>query len=168
MIRQFAAVALLGMLATTLVLAQPPRRPMGPPGKGPHHQSLIDELKLTDTQQAQLEKIRLDLMKKQTPLRSKVQTLRLEIQEQFLADKIDRAAIEKNLKAITDLQQQMKLNMLDHWFQVNAILTPEQQKIWKSAPMRWGQHMRDGMRMGMRGMMRFRGGWDWDDADSDD
>ncbi len=166
MIRNFAAVALLGLFAATLVFAQPPRGRMGPHGIGPRHQALIDELKLTDTQQAQMQKIRLDLMKKQTPLQSKVQTLRLEIQEQFLADKVDRAAIEKNLKAITDVQQQMKMNMLDHWFQVNAILTPEQQKIWKNAATRWGQRMPDGMRM--RGMMHFRGGRDWDDVESDD
>lgn len=166
--RNITSVIVLGLLATTMALAQPPRGPMGPRGMGPRYQALIDELKLTDTQQAQMEKIRLDLMKKQTALRSKVQTLRLDIQEQFLADKVDRPAIEKNLKAITDVQQQMKMNMLDHWFQVNAILTPEQQKIWKSAASHWGQRMREGMRPGMRGMMRYRGGWDWDDIDSMD
>ncbi len=166
--RNIASLVLLGVLATTVALAQPPCGPMGPRGMHLRHQALLDELKLSDAQQAQMEKMRLDLMKKQTALRSKVHTLRLEIQEQFLADKVDRTAIEKNLKAITDVQQQMKMNMVDHWFQVNGILTPEQQKVWKRSATHWGQRMREGIRQGMRGRMRFRGGSDWDDLDSMD
>lgn len=156
-------VATLAFAATAL--AQPPRGPMPQRGMIPPHEAIIEQLKLTEAQQDQMKKLRLDLMKKQTALRSKVQTLRLEIQEHFLADKIDRAAIEKNMNAISDAQHQMKLNMLAHWFDVNSILTPEQQKIWKNAPMAFGQQMRHGMREGMRRMMQHRG---WINPDDDD
>ncbi len=156
------AVATLTMTA----FAQPGRGPLHRPHMRPAHEAIIQKLNLNETQQNQMKKFHLDLMKKQTALRSKIQTLRLDIQELFLAEKVDRAAIEKNIKAITDVQQQMRMNMLDHWFQVNAILTPEQQKIWKNAPGMIGQRIREGMKQGMRGMMRYHDGWnDFDEED---
>lgn len=159
-------LALLFALALAgTAVAQPGRGPMHRPHMPPAHEALIQKLNLTEAQQTQMKKLHLDLMKKQTLLRSRIQTLRLEIQEQFLADKVDRAAIEKNLKAISDAQHQMKMNMLDHWFQVNAILTPEQQKVWKEAPGMLGARMREGARQGMRGMMMHRFGWDDEDEE---
>jgi len=161
-------LALIAVAALTMTaFAQPGRGPQPRPEMRPAHEALIEKLNLNETQKNQMKKLHLDLMKKQTALRSKIQTLRLEIQEQFLADKVDRAAIEKNLKAISDAQHQMKLNMLAHWFDVNAMLTPEQQKIWKEAPGIVGQRMRQGMREGMRHMMMQRRGWDWNDDDGD-
>lgn len=162
---QRLAVFVATLACAASAFAQPPRGPMPQRAMVPPHEAIIQQLNLTETQQDQMKKLRLDLMKKQTALRSKVQTLRLEIQEQFLADKIDRAGIEKNLKAISDAQHQMKLNMLAHWFDVNAMLTPEQQKIWKNAPMAIGQQVRQGMKEGMRRMMKHRG---WIEPDDDD
>ena len=152
-------------IAASVSFAQPPepRHPM-PPQDMPPHEAFIKKLNLTEAQQTQMQKLRIDLMKKQTQLHSKVQTLRLDTKELFLADKVDRSAIEKNIKGISDAQEQMKLNMLDHWFAVNAILAPEQQKIWKNVPIELGEQMRAGMRERGRMMMRQHPG---KDSDSD-
>lgn len=161
-------VALLfSLLITATAVAQPGKGAMHRPHTPPHHEALIQKLNLTEVQQTQMKKLHLDLMKKQTGLRSKIQTLKLEIQEQFLADKVDRVAIEKNLKAINDVQHQLKMNMLDHWFQVNAILTPEQQKIWKEAPSMFGMRMREGFHQSMRRLMMHRFGWNDPDEEED-
>ncbi len=94
-------------------------------------QSMKERLNLTDQQQAQLRDLQFQFRKKQIQLRAKIQLARLETRELFSADKPDRSAIEKNVKAISDLQYQQKLDRIDHLFAVRNILTPEQLKIWK-------------------------------------
>jgi Spy/CpxP family protein refolding chaperone len=157
MLRKTLVVLLLIVVATALSLAQVMRGPMAQ-RFGERHEALIKELKLTEAQETQMQKLRIELMKKQTQLRSRVQTLRLDSKELFLADKIDRKAIESNVKAVTDAQEQMKLNFIDHWFAVNQILTPDQQKIWKKHAMAMGERMRVGMRQGMQERIRMRMG----------
>jgi Spy/CpxP family protein refolding chaperone len=157
--------ALLIVFAASLSFAQPPRGPIHPMDRRPFHEAIIKDLNLTEAQENQMKKLQIELMKKQAQLHSKVQTLRLEIKELFLADKVDRNAVEKNIKAISDLQGQIKVNFVDHWFAVNAILTAEQQKIWKKHAQAMGDGIRRGMQRGMRMMMRERWG---DDADEDE
>lgn len=117
---------------------------------------LKQKLNLTDDQETKMQKLRIELMKKQTQLRSRVQTLRLDSKEFFLADKVDRKALESNIKAISDAQEQMKLNFIDHWFAVNSILNADQQKIWKKHAMQMGERMKEEMRRGSRQHMRMR------------
>lgn len=159
MTRRIVSALLLIVCASTFTFAQPQRTPMQHKEMRPFREAIISKLNLTDAQETQMHKLRIELMKKQTQLRAKIQTLRLDSKELFLADKIDRKAIESNIKAVTDLQEQLKLNMLDFWFGVNSILTPEQQKVWKKAPMELQEHMKGRA----RGMMheRFQ-----DDSDS--
>ena len=76
-------------------------------------------------------KLHLDLEKKTTQTNSKIQLARLDLKELFMADKPDKGAVEKQIKVISDLQHQQKLNHIDHLFAVRDILTPEQQKMWK-------------------------------------
>ncbi|MBX2992233.1 MAG: periplasmic heavy metal sensor [Bacteroidetes bacterium] len=155
----------LVIFAVTSTVAQPGRGPRAGAGIGQRHDAVLAKLDLTEAQQTQMEKLRIDMMKKQTELRSKIQSLRLDIKSAFLADKVDRNTIEKNIKAITAAQDQQKMNMLDHWFAVNNILTAEQQKIWKRHAATMGQHMggRDGQKQA-RGFFRerMRGNWDND------
>lgn len=117
---------------------------------------LKEKLNLTDEQETKIQKLRIELMKKQTQLRSRVQTLRLDSKELFLADKVDRKALESNIKAISDAQEQMKLSFVDHWFAVNAILNADQQKIWKQHAMQMGERMKGKIREGLRQRMRLR------------
>jgi Spy/CpxP family protein refolding chaperone len=70
------------------------------------------------------------------------------MKEIYLSEKIDRTAIEKAIKQVSDLQQQVKMNFVDFWFSVNGVLTPDQQKVWK-------RHV-GGMMGEMRGRLRER------------
>ncbi len=104
--------------------AQTRQHPFGGP-------SMKERLNLTEQQQGQLRDLQFQYRKKQIQLRAKIQLARLETRELFSADKPDRSAIEKNVKAISDLQYQQKLDRIDHLFAVRNILTPDQLKIWK-------------------------------------
>jgi Spy/CpxP family protein refolding chaperone len=96
------------------------------------------------------------MKKKQTELRSKIQLARLDMKEIYLSDKIDRSALEKLMKQVSDLQYQQKLNFVDFWFSVNSMLTPEQQKVWKEHVGQMAGQMQR-MRGAMRGRMMNRG-----------
>ena len=150
MLRRIVSVLLLFVFASVLTFAQPPRRPMPPTDMPPPPEAIFKKLNLSEAQETQMKKLRIELMKKQTQLHSKIQTLRLDIKGLFLADKVDRKAIESDIKLITDSQEQLKLNMVGHWFDVNSILNPEQQKIWKEHAMQTGEKMRAGMRDRLR------------------
>lgn len=149
----------LVFLGSSVVVAQPrmgvqagPRAAKEPP--------LKVKLNLTEAQEKEMKNLRLDLEKKQTQVQSKIKLERLDLKGLAMADNPDKAAIEKKVRTISDLQNQLKLNWVDHWFAVKAILTPEQQKIWKEEAQRqltdWGGPMRDrvGERMQQRQMMR--------------
>lgn len=90
----------------------------------------MERLNLTDEQKKQMQKLQLDLEKKNTPIQSQIKLARLDIREQMMADKPDKARIEKSMKQVSDLQLQVKMNGLDHMFSVRGILTPEQLKNW--------------------------------------
>ncbi len=152
----FATIAVTVMAFTT-ILAQPPGGPPERMNQRPgREEGMMKKLNFTDAQELQMKKMRIELMKKQTQLHSRIQTFQLDTKGLFLSDKVDRSAIEKNIKGISDAQEQIKLNFLDHWFAVNGILTTDQQKIWKTAPMEFEQRMhgRKGRMMEGREMMR--------------
>jgi len=149
------------VFSTLVVLALGTSLAMSQRGEGhrrmrPFHEkreSLIEKLNLTEDQESTMQKLRLDLEKKQTQTHSKVQMTRLELKELLLADKVDRAAMEKSIKSVSDLQHQLKMNWLNHWFAVREILSPEQQEVWKEHFGAMGRGMPFG-RHEMRGMIR--------------
>ena len=116
-------------------------------------QGIIGELKLTDDQKKDLDRIKFDAMKQMIAQVSKIATMRVELQEQMQADKPDRAALEKKIDELTSQAGSIGKMMVGQWFAVNKILTPEQQKIWKRV-----LEMRPMMnrRMGGMPMMRER------------
>ena len=111
MTQRIVSAILLIVCASAFTFAQPQRGPMQHNEKQPFREAIIKKLNLTDVQETQMHKLRIEMMKKQTQLHAKIQTLRLDSKELFLADKIDRKAIESNIKAVTDQQEQLKLNM---------------------------------------------------------
>jgi Spy/CpxP family protein refolding chaperone len=152
--RTFALLFLALAVAGSSVLAQPRERQ-----RFMERQSdrLVDQLQLTDAQQSSMKKLRLDLERKNAEAQSKIRMARIDLKEQYQADKPERVRIERILKTISDLQHQLKLNVVDHWYSVNAILTAEQQKIWKEHAGRMGEGRRgDGFGPRMRGMMEHR------------
>jgi len=146
-------LVILFLISTSLTLAQPPGGPRWGGAMKEQGEHLKDALKLTEQQQAQVQKLRLDLERKQTQVHSKIQVSRLDMKEILLSDNPDRSALEKSLKQVSDLQQQLKLNQVEFWFSAKGILTADQQKVWK-------KHLAGMMgreRQNMRGDMGGRG-----------
>jgi Spy/CpxP family protein refolding chaperone len=149
--KHLVVVALVAGLTLTAA-AQPGPGPGT--GWGPRHErgEFLKTLNLTEQQQTQIAKLRLDMEKKQVAAQSKIRLARIELRELMQADAPDKAVVEKKLKEVSDAQHQMKQTMLDHLFAVRALLTSEQQKLWK-------QHMANRMMGGgepMRGRMERR------------
>ncbi len=121
----------------------------------------IEKLDLTADQQKQFDKIRTDMQKKQIDLRSKIQMLRLDLKDLFNEDSPNKSNIASKINEISKLQTEAKLSHLDLWFEVNKILKPDQQKIWKEHRMmigsRVGRQGRGGMQDEMRKPMGRRG-----------
>jgi len=131
------------------------------PGK--HPSMMHNKLNLTDEQKASIQKIKFDLMQKQIDIRAKIAHARLDYEQLASADSPDENAIAAKIEEISNLQVESKKNLLDNWFSVNKILTPEQQKIWKKVlqhPMmarrRMMIRMRTNGRNGPDGMMLWR------------
>lgn len=121
----FRTLLILLAAAVTAVAGNPP--------DAPARHRLMKELKLTDAQQEQFEKISYDTQKKQIELRAKTETARLDLRRLMDAETIDRAAVEKKFTEIAGLQTAMKMNHLNAWSEKNKALTPDQQKLWKKA-----------------------------------
>lgn len=108
----------------------------GQAGQGPRQRLMqmrergAERLNLTDEQKKEMQKFQIDLQKKNIPIQSQIRLAKLDIREQMIADKPDKAKIEKLMKQVSDLQLQVKMNGLDHMFAVRNILTPEQLKDW--------------------------------------
>lgn len=105
---------------------------MGGPGMmgGPGFQ-MMERLKLTDEQKKEIGKMRFDMAKQAIEREAKVKTAHVEIAHLLHADNPDKAAVEKKINEVSQLQAQGKIARLNHWFAVNKILTPDQQKTWK-------------------------------------
>ena len=132
---------LLLLFMSTLVASAQPREfgdddaPAGPMhGRG----EMIKKLDLTADQNKQFDKFHTDMQKKQIDLRAKVQSLRLDIKNLFSEDLPNKSNIESKINEVSTLQTEMKLNHLRFWFDVNNILKPDQQKIWKSHSLMMG------------------------------
>jgi Spy/CpxP family protein refolding chaperone len=166
MTKKMLSVVLLMAIATVSTFAQKGPGPQGSPHA--NQKAIFKMLKLTDAQELQMQKLRLQLMKKQTQLRAKVQGLRLDNKELFLADKVDRKAVEGNVKSISDMQEQMKLNMIDHWFDVNTMLNADQQKLWKKHAIQMGEQLQERFRGAGQERVRMRIEKRFDDRDIDD
>jgi Spy/CpxP family protein refolding chaperone len=164
-------VSLTLALFTLQVVAQGPGR--GPMGQSPMMplMRIVEELKLTDDQKKEVEKIRFDTQKQMIAQMSKLANARVEYQQLTRADNLDKAAMEKKINEITQLASQTATLMLNQWFAVNKLLTAEQQKVWKKAlnvggmfRERFGRGtMGMGLRKGMRDRMMMHRGMMRDD-----
>jgi Spy/CpxP family protein refolding chaperone len=110
---------------------------------------IVKKLDLKEDQLKQYKTFRSQLRKDQIASRAKIQTLRIELRDLFDSPKPDKTAIEAKVGEVSTLQSEMKMKMVAFWFDVNNILTAEQQKIWKRAPR---EFLREGGKMMMRGM----------------
>ncbi len=140
-------ISFIGLLSIIVVLAAF--------GQTPRHGKMMKELKLTDQQQEQFDKIMFDTQKKMIELKAKVATSKLELRRLMNAETIDKSAIEKKMTEIAVHEVAMRMNHINSWSEKNKILTPEQQKIWKKALAHRPEQMKRKMMMQrkMRGQM---------------
>ncbi len=92
------------------------------------YKKMMEELKLTDAQKEQFEKISFETQKKQIELNAKVETAKLELRRLMMAESIDKSAIEKKMNDIAVQEVALRMNRLNAWSENNKALTPEQQK----------------------------------------
>lgn len=131
------------------------------PGSGMNRKigKIVKELKLTEQQQKDFQKIKTDMMKSMIEQGSKLATARIDLQQMFNADNPDKSAIDKKVDEMGDQVAQLGKMMVANWFAVNKMLNADQQKVWKKAlnigPM-------------MQGMMREKGEKDEEEDDDED
>ncbi len=101
------------------------------PRSGDDFQSCLNRLNLTNEQQAQISKLRVQYEKDVIDLRASIAKARIDLRELLSAENYNRALIEKKMREISDLSLTLKLKRLDQWEGINKVLTPEQQKEWK-------------------------------------
>jgi len=122
----------------------------GQPAEGKGHRKLIAQLKLSEEQKKDFDKIHVDMEKQQIDQKAKNETARVELRQLLKAENPDKSAIEKKMNEIADLEVQMRMVKINFWFDINKLLTPEQQKTWKNA-LEAGPEMKQKM-MKHRGM----------------
>lgn len=155
--RQFVALVLGLALVAATGFAQPDPGDKGPAGQNMRRQ-MVERLNLTDQQKQEIGKLRAEFQKTMIANRAKVQSLRVDLRTEIAADNPDRGAIEKTTQAISSVQAQMKMDLIGHLFAVRALLTPDQQKIFKNELMQIGGRMHQMVRNRMMGGMGARMG----------
>jgi protein CpxP len=144
-------ILLLTLIAATIVVAQGDKRGGGPSGgKMFGRGRMMQELKLTDDQKKDFEKLRTGLAKSMITTRSKIQLARVDLRQMYAEEAPDRTKIEDKAREIGKLETDMKLARTGFWFDVNKILTAEQKETWKKVPGMFG-------REGERSMWKMRG-----------
>jgi len=120
---------LVAALCLTAFLAAQATAQQGPQGRGPG--AVIERLNLSDEQQKQFDALASDFRKGMVDQHAGIAKARLELVDLLKGDNPNRAKIADQLAKVSALESAAKLKALDHWFAVNKILTPEQQKEWK-------------------------------------
>ena len=115
-------IVLLAFAIAAMAQPQPAPKPAGAPGK-----FMMDQmLNLTPEQQEQIAALRLELQKKNLPLRSKLNNYRAEIKLLVVSDNYSRSKVESLISKINDVRKQLMLNRIEFQRKVRNLLTPEQ------------------------------------------
>jgi Spy/CpxP family protein refolding chaperone len=101
------------------------------PNPMPNRQGVMETLNLTDSQKKDVEKLNTDFAKQRVNQQAKIKTAQIELRSLLNSDTPNKDAIEKKIGEIADLRAQNRVLGVEHWFAVNKLLTPDQQKIWK-------------------------------------
>ncbi len=123
--------ALIFVFSAAMATAQPDRQEQKIKHKE-HRGQVCEKLKLTDTQKQQLQTQRSDMQKQAVQLQAKLKTAQIELRDLMIAENPDKDAIGQKLGDIEKIKTSQKLLRVNNWFDVKKILTPEQQKIWKT------------------------------------
>jgi Spy/CpxP family protein refolding chaperone len=144
------------LLALSLTLAQERINPSN--RVGGNDIRTLRQLKLTDDQRKSIDNIRFEFRKKTVDQQARIKTVRLECAELFKAAEPNQSAIQKRVAEISQLQSQQRLLIIDHWFAVNKLLTPDQQMVWKKVSGRlWAEQKARAVRGRALQLMRSHG-----------
>jgi len=108
----------------------------------PEHplKAVMAELQLTPDQKSQVQKIHFENQKKEIELKAKLETKQLEMRNMLMTDTPDKSSLEKAIQEVGSAETVLKINKMSGWFEINIILTPDQQKHWikvlRQAPMK--------------------------------
>ncbi|MEE9225622.1 MAG: hypothetical protein V3U68_05425 [Bacteroidota bacterium] len=118
-------------------------------GEGRDHRAnrMLSSLNLSEEQWDAVRPLRFDLEKKLISLNEKIALARLELRQLLHAKTLDQSSIARKMGEISQLLLQKKTLRLGNWFEIQQLLTPEQQEKWKHA-----------LRMEMAGKTGPRGG----------
>jgi len=120
--------ALCSILVCTLAFGQRMQRPNAWKPNG----TMLEQLNLSDSQKKDFDNINTDFAKQRIEQQAKIKLAALDLRALLKADSPDRSAIEKKVDEVSNLQAQNRMLRFDHWFAINKILNPDQQKTWKS------------------------------------
>ncbi len=124
------ATAIVAALSLPLLAQTPP--PQQQPGqqgwRGPHGQSMMARLNLTQDQRDQLKKLREQNRAATKDEVTKLSDLRHQLEDQLLSDNPDQGQIKSLTDQIGQLQQQLFAQRIQQRQQELAIFTPEQRQ----------------------------------------
>lgn len=92
-----------------------------------HRACLAEQLKLTDEQKANLEKMRLKYRRERIPLQANLKLAQLDLQEGIKA--LDQKKIDEAVKKINDFKGQLFQKRINEKVEFLKLLTPEQKKM---------------------------------------
>lgn len=121
----------------------------------PMRHKMVKQMNLSDAQNKEIGDLDTDFAKQRVQQQAKIKTAAIDLHKLMWADSPDKAAIEKKINEIGELQTQNRMQRVNHWFAVNNLLNPDQQKIWKNV-LRRSPRARFAARMHLmrEGMMR--------------
>lgn len=147
-----ALLLALTMAGGATALSQPDpadhHAPLPQRGRG----EFMEKLGLNEKQKTDIAGLRTEMEKSLVGIQAKIKIARIDMKNLVAAESPDKASIEGKMKEISDLQYQAKKLTVDHLFAAYALLTPEQQKMFK------GQLMKRLSGGGMRSMEHRWGG----------
>lgn len=149
-----ALLLTLIMAGGATALSQPDPAPQHAPLPQRGRREFMEKMGLNEKQKTDIAGLRTEMEKSMVAIQAKIKIARIDMRNMVGAASPDKASIEGKMKEVNDLQFQAKKLTVDHLFAVYALLTPEQQKMFKDQMMK---RLSGGMRrMGHR-WQGFRG-----------
>jgi len=115
-----------------------------------HVEWLSQQLKLSDEQRTQVQTLLRNHAKDIIRLRAEVDTMALDVPPLLEANPVDLAKVKQLFQAIAAKEADLRLAHVTAMQDIRKLLTPEQQKQFRTMP---GHMMGDGAMMGPGGMM---------------
>ena len=133
-------------------MMRPMRGMMGHGGRmlQQHVEWLSQQLKLSDEQRTQIQTLLRSHAKDVIRLRAEIDTMTLDVPPLLEANPVDLAKVKQLFQAIAAKEADLRLAHVTAMQDIRKLLTPEQQKQFRTMP---GHMMGDGGMMGGGGMM---------------